>query len=92
VHYPYEDVGVFLTSADCKDQAGNIWFNTHASGVHRYDGTCFSKIYEKQGIGETRVLTIFEDTEGRMWFGGKGGLIRYDGKSFVNVINNGPWE
>ncbi len=39
----------------------------------------------------SHVQEIFEDKDGVLWLGCSGGLFRFDGKSFVNVTQNGPW-
>ena len=37
---------------------------------------------EEDGLVSNRVLTIFEDSNGTMWFGTTNGLTRYDGENF----------
>ena len=37
---------------------------------------------QADGLVSNRVLTIFEDSNGTMWFGMTDGLTRYDGKNF----------
>jgi ligand-binding sensor domain-containing protein len=40
------------------------------------------------------ILAIMEDREGRFWFGGFGGLFRFDRKTsrFTPVGKQGPWN
>ena len=84
-----------------EDKKGNIWFAAENNGVYRYDGKTFTNFNEKDGLNTNGVLSIFEDQEGRFWFGGWGGLFRYDtrltdedgqGRRFISVTRNGPWE
>ena len=37
---------------------------------------------QTDGLASDRVLTVFEDRQGNMWFGTPDGLTRYDGESF----------
>ena len=37
---------------------------------------------QADGLASDRVLTVFEDRHGNMWFGTPDGLTRYDGKNF----------
>ena len=39
-------------------------------------------ITQADGLASNTVLTIFEDSRGRMWFGTSNGVTRYDGKNF----------
>ena len=75
-----------------EDKIGNIWFAAENFGVYRYDGKSFTNLYEKEGLVTNGILSIFEDKEGRFWFGGWGGLFRFDGKSFFPVTKDGPWQ
>ncbi|MEM7533902.1 MAG: two-component regulator propeller domain-containing protein [Chloroflexota bacterium] len=75
-----------------EDRKGNIWFSSEGFGVYCFNGESFTNYSLKQGLGVMAVQTIFEDKEGRFWVGGGGGLYRFDGKSFLNVTKNGPWE
>jgi hypothetical protein len=36
-------------------------------------------------------MCMFEDRDGRIWMGGRVGVYRYEGGSFVNVTRSGPW-
>ena len=82
-----------------EDSRGKVWFAAENNGVYRYDPTLagtgeqpFINLYEEEGLITNGILSIYEDREGRFWFGGWGGLFRYDGKSFVSVTKDGPWE
>ncbi len=74
-----------------EDRSGHIWFPIENDGVYRYDGTSFTNFYRKEGLPLNAVHSILEDTNGRLWFGGFGGLYCYDGKSFIQVTQDGPW-
>ncbi len=44
------------------------------------------------GLPGNTVLSIAEDQERNLWFGFSGGLFRFNGTSFVNITQGGPWE
>lgn len=39
----------------------------------------------RDGLAQMQVLSAFQDKDGYMWFGTKGGVSRYDGVSFKNI-------
>lgn len=45
----------------------------------------FLRIDSENGLSQSNVKTIIQDSYGFMWFGTKNGLNRYDGKRIVNV-------
>ncbi len=72
---------------------GHIWFSSEGYGLYKYDGgETLTNFAEDQGLGVKAVQTIYEDSKGRFWTGGGGGLYRLYGDSFVNVTKDGPWE
>jgi ligand-binding sensor domain-containing protein len=75
-----------------EDHHGNIWFSGKRFGVYRYDSRSFTRFDEQEGFTSPGLMCILEDSSGRLWCGGVGGLFRYDGKSFFNVTKNGPWQ
>lgn len=38
----------------------------------------------RDGLAQMQVMCMFQDSDGYMWFGTKGGVSRWDGKSFKN--------
>ncbi|BDS12808.1 ligand-binding sensor domain-containing protein [Aureispira anguillae] len=74
-----------------EDNNGDVWFGVENNGVYRYDGNSFSHYYKKEGL-DALILSIYRDKENRFWFGGWGGLFRYDEGSFRPVTKDGPWE
>ena len=77
-----------------KDSNGNIWFAAENHGVYQYNKQSgeFTNYYKNDGLKSGGILSILEDNSGRFWFGGFMGLFRYNGKSFVTVTKDGPWE
>lgn len=78
-----------------EDHDGNIWFSTLGAprgGASRYDGRSFTPFGEAEGLTRTHVQSMCEDRNGTLWFGCSGGLFRFDGVSFVNVLRSGPWS
>lgn len=77
-----------------EDRAGHIWFAAEHHGVYRYDGTSFTNYGPEDGLTSGGILSMMEDREGRFWFGGFGGLFRFDRKNsrFMPVKKTGPWE
>ena len=48
----------------------------------------FGRIGTSQGLPETTVSAICQDTSGYMWFGTEGGLARYDGYDFRTLLHD----
>lgn len=80
------EVGSFF-----EDLNGDIWFGVENNGVYKYDGNTFSHYYKNEGL-DGIILDIYRDNKNRFWFGGWGGLFRYDGEYFSSVTKDGPWE
>jgi len=81
-----DEVGGFF-----EDVNGDIWFGVENNGVYKYDGKSFSHYYKENGL-DAIVLSIYRDKESRFWFGGWGGLFRFDGNTFTSVTKYGPWK
>ena len=47
------------------------------------DDIYFTHIGEKEGLSQSTVLDIEQDTKGNMWFATYNGLNRYDGYTFT---------
>jgi ligand-binding sensor domain-containing protein len=67
-----------------EDRHGNLWFASTDSGVYNYNGKTFQHFTTREGLVNNRVMCIYEDRAGIIWFGTGGGVSRYDGKSFRN--------
>ncbi|NQZ05800.1 MAG: response regulator [Algicola sp.] len=76
------------------DRQGFMWFGTYG-GLVRYDGYSFKTFSsDKQNphaISDNNVITLFEDSKGRLWVGTvQGGLNRFDANTerFVHFKHN----
>lgn len=81
------EVGAFF-----EDVNGDLWFAAENHGVFRYDGTGFTNYYKKANLPTNGILSIYRDSDQRFWFGGWGGLFRFDGTTFESVTEEGPWK
>ncbi len=85
-----------------EDRKGNLWFATDDSaGVYYYNGKSlptgqagFQHFTTREGLANNQVICIYEDKAGIIWFGTRGGVSRYDGKSFRNFKMKGEhwWD
>ena len=95
-----------LTSNDIynlyADRSGRVWIGAVHVGAYRFDPsaalsaggksfTFFDKTDRPDLTTVFGVQAILEDRHGTMWFGFSGGLFRFNGSSFVNVTQGGPW-
>jgi len=66
-----------------EDSNGNIWIGT-LEGASKFNGQTFINFTDSNGLALKRgIYSIFEDYEGVIWFGSRGGgLIKYDGDTF----------
>jgi signal transduction histidine kinase/ligand-binding sensor domain-containing protein/CheY-like chemotaxis protein len=65
------------------DSEGVIWLGTN-EGVIGYNGERFVGLGDGIRLPRSQILSIYGDTDGRMWFGTKGqGVFRYDGEKLA---------
>lgn len=57
----------------------------------RGDAVAFSHLSYRDGLSNTSVSSIVQDSRGFMWFGTQNGLNRYDGKEF-KLYENEPFD
>ena len=79
-----------LVRAILQDRSGRFWFGTASvdsrggRGVYRYDPSAgpgenaWTSFTSADGLGQDQVFTIFEDSDGNLWFAGGRTLSRYD--------------
>jgi signal transduction histidine kinase/ligand-binding sensor domain-containing protein/CheY-like chemotaxis protein len=80
-----------------QDSRGAVWLATGgiehqygAGGAYRFnpkdipvESDDVDQFTTREGLGDTEVLSLFEDRDGHIWFGtANGGLSRYDGNRF----------
>ena len=74
-----------------EDRRGNSWFASADSGVYYDNGKSIQHFTTKDGLADNRVISVYEDKAGTIWFGTGGGISRYDGKFFRNFTSpNAP--
>lgn len=66
------------------DSNNVLWCGTGWKGVFRFDGKHVQQITAADGLIGNHITSILEDSDGTLWFGGSGGISRYDGKTFAN--------
>jgi ligand-binding sensor domain-containing protein len=67
-----------------EDRKGNLWFGSKDSGAYCYNGKVLQHFTTKDGLPNNRIVKMYEDKAGNMWFATGGGASRYDGKAFRN--------
>jgi ligand-binding sensor domain-containing protein len=79
-----------------RDRKGHLWLASWSNGLYRFDTgkkTLRQYFYTPEDIAAdlSDMRTIYETPGGQLWFGGRGGLLRYleDRDSFI-VYRNDP--
>lgn len=66
------------------DSHGNVWAATN-KGLLRFNNYELKASYSvKDGLPNEFMTIVFEDSKGSLWFGGLGGLSRFEGDHFTN--------
>ncbi|MCY3682176.1 MAG: hypothetical protein OXH16_12310, partial [Gemmatimonadetes bacterium] len=75
-----------------QDRQGDIWvgcvspiLTSLKKSVFRFDGEHFAFVGPDQGFDIDNCLSMHEDHEGYLWFGGLNGLFRYDGQKLKKM-------
>ena len=102
---PWVDPLFFVDGQFCQhlrkifqDSKGNLWLGTNVYGLMLYNGDSLEFLAEYKRFDNGRITGIVEDSEGNVWFGQAGGLIKWDGNSFTNfteedgLVNNEIWS
>ena len=67
--------GILALVADPQQEC--LWIGTSGGGVLKYDGRTFQSIRLGKSAPENIVEAILHDSQGRLWFGTRAGLIAY---------------
>ena len=77
-------------SAILEDRDGILWFgggfdwtewrSRRTEGVTQYDGKAFRTLTDRDGPVHHVVVSMLQDRQGHLWFGGESQVTRYDGK------------
>lgn len=69
-----------------QDSRGEYWFASWEDGLYNYDGKTLLHFTTKCGLPHNRVEEIQEDQNGLLYFNTRGGLCKYNGQQFVQII------
>ena len=61
----------------CRDTENVLWFATFGGGVSQYDGVMWQSLDTRDGLPSNNVHSIFQASDGSLWFGTEGGITRY---------------
>jgi len=67
-----------------EDKNGNVWAATN-KGILQFRDYRLNAVYKvKDGLPNEFLTVIFEDSKGKLWFGGLGGLSEFADGKFIN--------
>jgi diguanylate cyclase (GGDEF)-like protein len=67
-----------------QDTSGTVWIASNR-GILRFNDYKLTAVFSTEsGLSNDFVSSVFEDSRGRLWFGGLGGLSEYKDGKFIN--------
>ena len=72
-----------------QDSEGYLWFATWDNGVSRFDVDEFQTFTQRDGLCSDQIITIYVDSQKRLWFGTLNGVCWYDGVNFHHLKDDG---
>lgn len=69
------------------DRDGNVWAATNKGLLRFRDYQVTGQFSVKDGLPNEFMTTIFEDSKGGLWFGGFGGLSKFENGTFANYTS-----
>ena len=70
-----------------EDKNGNLWLGADLGNLCVFDGQNFSEFnYNEQAFSD--VFFILGDLEDNIWFGGRNGIWKFDGKTLTEITTN----
>ncbi len=70
-----------------QDKAGNVWAATNKGILLYKDYKLTARYAVNEGLPNEFMTVIYEDSRGRLWFGGSGGLSEFKDGKFINYTN-----
>jgi diguanylate cyclase (GGDEF)-like protein len=70
------------------DRQGNVWAATNKGLLRFNDYKLTAQFTTKEGLPNEFMTFIFEDSKGSLWFGGYGGLSKFENGTFTNYTTN----
>lgn len=70
------------------DGHGNVWAATNKGLLRFNDYKLTAQYSTKEGLPNEFMTFVFEDSKGSLWFGGYGGLSKFEDGRFTNYTTN----
>jgi diguanylate cyclase (GGDEF)-like protein len=67
-----------------QDRNGDVWAVSNKGALRYRDYKLIASYSSSDGLPNDFMTTVFEDSQGRLWFGGFGGLSEFKDGKFVN--------
>ncbi len=77
----------YQVSAIRQDKTGNVWATTDKSILCFRNYKLIAEYSIRDGLPNEFMTLIFEDSKGNLWFGGFGGLSKFQNGKFINYTN-----
>jgi ligand-binding sensor domain-containing protein/signal transduction histidine kinase len=84
IHLPASGEKNVLLNA-CVRRDGSAWVGTDGAGLFRYQNGEFTRYSEEQGLADSHIGVILEDSHTNLWVGTWSGLFRLNGNRFEPV-------
>jgi ligand-binding sensor domain-containing protein/two-component sensor histidine kinase len=85
-----EGLTALYFSSLAEDPEGNLWIGTNSTGAMKLARSGLTTYTKADGLGSTRVVSMFDDKEGNSYGWAEWLISRFDGRQFTAVRPNLP--